>query len=81
MMSYPTITSHNSYLQALEDMDAGVAGAREVVITVQHDPSVPLGGLYTCSVVSTPTSTMAPLQHDPMLLDESGPSNSPDFYC
>jgi hypothetical protein len=80
-MSYPTITSQDSYLQALEDMDTGVAGAREAVIAAQCDPLVPLGGLYTCSAVSTPTSTVAPLQHDPILLDKSGPSNSPNFYC
>jgi hypothetical protein len=80
-MSYPTITSHDSYLQALEDMDTGVAGAREVVVTAQCDLSVPLGGLYTCSAVSTPTFTVAPLQHGPILLDKSGPSNSPDLYC
>jgi hypothetical protein len=80
MMSYPTVTSQDSYLQALKDMNTGINRAREVVITAQHDPSVPLGRLYTHSTVSTPTSTMAPLQHEPMLLDESGLSNSPKFY-
>jgi hypothetical protein len=80
MMSYPTITSQDSYLQALENMDGGVVGAREVMITAQCDLSVSLGGLYTRSPVSTPTSTMAPLQHDLMLLDECGPSNSPNLY-
>jgi hypothetical protein len=44
-MTYPTVTSQDSYLQALKDMDNGVEGAREAVIAAQCDPSVPLGGL------------------------------------
>jgi hypothetical protein len=34
-MTYPTVISQDSYLQALEDMDSGVEGAREAVLTAQ----------------------------------------------
>jgi hypothetical protein len=60
-------------------MDNGVKGAREVVITAQHDPSVPLGRLFTCNMVSAPSPTKD-RPHSLMLLDEPGPSNSPKFY-
>jgi hypothetical protein len=76
-MTYPTVTSQDFYLQALEDMDTGVEGAREAVIAAQHDPSVPLGRLYTHYIVFAPTPSVDTLPHTPMLLDESGPSQFP----
>jgi hypothetical protein len=80
MTTYPTVTSQDSYLQALEDMDAGVKGARKAVLTAQQDPTAQLGGLFTYNMFTTPTSTMTPLLLSPMWLDESGPSNPPKFY-
>ena len=45
MMAYPPVTSKDSYLQALQDMDDNVPGARDAVITTQSDGSVSLGRL------------------------------------
>jgi hypothetical protein len=77
MMTYPTVTSQDSYLQALKDMDNGVEGAREVVHAAQHDPSVPLGRLYIHNMIFAPTPSVDTLLHTPMLLDEPGPSQFP----
>jgi hypothetical protein len=77
MMTYPTVTSQDSYLQALKDMDNRAEGAQEVVIAAQHDPSVSLGGLYTCNTAFAPTPSVDTLLHTPMLLDEPGPSQFP----
>jgi hypothetical protein len=76
MMTYPTVTSQDSYLQALKDMNNGVKGAREAVIAAQHDPLVPLGGLYICNIAIAPTFSVDSWLHTPMLLDEPSPSET-----
>jgi hypothetical protein len=77
MMTYPTVTSQDTYLQALEDMDVGIKGAREAVITAQHDLSIPLGGLFVCDMATAPIPSMDTLPHTPMQIDEPGPSQFP----
>jgi hypothetical protein len=44
-MAYPPVTSKDSYLQAFQDMDNNVPGARDTVIATQLDRSVSLGRL------------------------------------
>jgi hypothetical protein len=78
-MTYPTVTSQDSYLQALEDINNGVEGAREAVIAVQHNPSVPLGRLYICNMAFTPTPSVDSWPHTPMLLNEPSPSQFPQI--
>jgi hypothetical protein len=74
MMTYPTVTSQDTYLQALKDMDSGVEGAREVVRAAQLNPDIPLGEVYICNMATAPIPSMATLLHVPMQLDEPGPS-------
>jgi hypothetical protein len=76
-MTYPTVTSQDTYLQALEDMDSGIKGAREVVRAAQLDPNIPLGRLYICNIGSAPIPSTDPLLYAPMQLDEPGPSQFP----
>jgi hypothetical protein len=44
-MAYPPVTSKDSYLQALQDMDDNIPGARDAMIAAQLDGSVSLGRL------------------------------------
>jgi hypothetical protein len=74
---YPTVTSQDTYLQALEDMDSGIKGARGVVNAAQFDPSIPLGRLYICNTATAPIPSTVTLPHMPMQLDEPGPSQFP----
>jgi hypothetical protein len=53
-MSYPSVDSHDSYLQALQDLDDNIPGAREAVLAVQADTSVQLGRLVPIARVSAP---------------------------
>jgi hypothetical protein len=76
-MTYPTVTSQDTYLQALEDMDSGVEGAREVVRAAQLDLDIPLGRFYICNMVTAPIPSMATLLHVPMQLDKPGPAQFP----
>jgi hypothetical protein len=76
-MTYPSVSSQDTYLQALEDMDSGVEGAREAVRAAQLDPAIPLGGLYVRNTDPAPVSSTDPLLHEPMQLDEPGPSQFP----
>jgi hypothetical protein len=76
-MTYPTVTSKDTYLQALEDMDSGVKGAREAVRAAQLNPDIPLGRLYIRNTAPAPVPSTDPLLHEPMQLDEPGPSQFP----
>jgi hypothetical protein len=77
MMTYPTVTSQDSYLQALEDIDSGIEGAREVVIAAQLDLNILLSRSYIHDFGLAPIPSMDPLLHSPMQLDEPGPSQFP----
>jgi hypothetical protein len=76
-MTYPTVTSQDTYLQALEDMDSGVEGAREAVRAAQLNLNIPLGELYIHDIGPAPIPSMDPPLHVPMQLDEPGPSQFP----
>jgi hypothetical protein len=79
-MSYPPITSQDSYLLALEAMDSGDEGARAAVLAYQRASSAGLGRFHSDSAgTNTPIPSMVSPPHVPMQLDEPGPSNSPEF--
>jgi hypothetical protein len=53
-MSYPPVDSHDSYLQALQDLDDNVPGAREAILATQADTLVQLDHLAPIARVGAP---------------------------